>query len=291
MTKQRTFAAVVSIAALGMMAATVRADVKIVSEVTVKGVPPAVTAQGGPDMSKPTVTTTYYKGNWQRVESGGTITITNFETGKITTLNPKAKTYYTVGVGDSLKAMADNPMLAAIKVEAVADVKPGGQTKVIAGKTAKNYKISATMKMTMDGAPPEAAAMFPTMVMTGEQWTTEGISLPIPTGKMVQNSFVKNLPPFFQNGMKPFTDKMASIPGFILSNTMSMEFKRSAGAPDLPGFPKEPIVTITEVKEISEAPLDDALFAPPADYKEVQPPATPGFGPGGRGGATPPGRP
>lgn len=288
MIKRRIFASAVSMAALGVMATMARADVKVVAEVKVTGIPAAAAAQGAPDLKKPIITTTYYKGNKQRVESGGTITITDYDTGKVTTLNPEKKTFYTTNITDGLKAMADNPMIEMIKIDATADVKPGGETKTIAGKTAKNYKVTATMKMGMDGAPAEAAAMFPTIIMKGEQWTTEGITLPIQTGKLVQSNFAKNMPPFLQKGMKPFTDKMATIPGFTLSNTMSMEFVRAPGAPDMPGFPKEPIVTITEVKELSEAPLEDALFAPPAGYKEV--PAPKAGGPGG-GGATPPGAP
>jgi hypothetical protein len=289
MIKRRIFASAVSMVALGVMATVARADVKVVSEVKMTGIPAAAAAQPGvPDLKKPIITTTYYKGNKQRVESGDTVIITDYETGKVTTLNPAKKTFYTSNITDGLKAMADNPMIEMIKIDATADVKQGGETKTIAGKAAKNYKLTATMKMSMDGAPPETAAMFPTIIMKGEQWTTEAIALPIQTSKLVQANFTKNMPAFLQKGMKPFLDKMATIPGFTLSNTMSIEFMRAPGAPDMPGFPKEPIVTVTEVKELSEAPLEDALFAPPADYKEVQAPKPAGPG---RGGATPPGAP
>jgi hypothetical protein len=286
--KRRLYSVAISAVALGVMAAMARADVKLISEVKVTGVPAAASAQGAPDLSKPMLTTTYYKGSKTRVESGNVITITDYETGKVTTLNPDKKTFYTSNIGDAMKAMADNPMLAMIKIDATADVKPGGKSKTIAGKPATNYLITSTMKMTMDGAPPEAAAMMPTITMKQEMWTTEALALTGWNPKMLQTNFSKNLPPFLMSGMKPFIEKMSSVKGFQLSSTMTMTFESKSGAA-MPGLPKEPIVTTTEVKEISEAPLDDALFTVPGDYKEVQPP-TPGTPlPGGRGGATPPG--
>jgi hypothetical protein len=286
--KPRFLALAASAVALSVLSGVARADVKIVAEVKTTGMPtnPSLPTNA----NKPVTQTVYYKGKKQRVEVYGIVSITDSETGMTTILDPAKKTFYVSDPAEVAKAMAANPMLAMIKMDTTAvDVKSGGQSKTIAGKAAKNYKVSATLKMGMEGGDDAMASMFPTVLVKNEQWVTEGIALPISVVKDSAEQYTKNLPPFFQKGLKPYIDKMGTIQGFPLASTVIMEFVFANGSPGIPGIPKEPIVTTTEVKEISEAPLDDALFTVPSDYKKVEPP-TPGAIPGG-GGAVPPSRP
>ena len=80
--------------------------------------------------------------------------------------------------------------------------------------------------------------------------------------------------------MKDFAAKMAAIKGFPLASTLSTTIKFSEAATASIGgmggmLPKNPIVITTRAKSVSTSPLDDALFAPPADYKKVEAPAAP----------------
>jgi hypothetical protein len=285
--KSRFLAVAASAVALSVLSSVARADVKIVSEIKMTG---ATATLMGVTPGKPFTQTTYYKGKKQRVEQPGMVSITDGETGMTTILDPAKKTFYVSDPAEVAKAMSANPVMSMVKIETTSvDVKAGGQSKSIAGKSAKNYKVSANMKMGMEGGDDAMAAMFPTVIIKNEQWTTEGITLPLSVVKFNAEQYTKNLPPFFQKGLKPYIDKVGTIQGFPLASTVTMEFVFANGSPGLPGIPKDPSVTTTEVKEISEAPLDDALFTVPSDYKKVEPP-TPGALPGG-GGAVPPSRP
>lgn len=258
------------------------ADVKIVSEVTMKGLPEqAKTMQPGID--KPVTTMTLYKGDKQRTEAGGTITIYDCAADKLYTLDTTKKTYTVSSVGNALNAVADNPFLAMMKFETKAFVKPGTERKTIAGKAAKSYIYTAILKMSMEGGDPSISAMMPTITMKGIQWTTDAVTLPANCAKMLQSQFARRVPPFLASGMKPLMDQMATIKGTPLSNQVTVSFIVSAAAGGLPGMPKEPIITTTEVKSVSEEPLDESLFTVPADYTlvEAAQPGTPAPPPAG----------
>jgi hypothetical protein len=279
------FYAIATVVVTVMSATLARADVKIVSEVTVKGVPKAAQAQIS---DKTTTTTTYYKASKQRTETDKSVTITDLDADKFYTLDPVKKTYYLMSSKDMEKMAADNPMLAMIKMDTSTTVTPTDETKTIAGKMAKKYAYTTVMKMGMDGADESISAMLPTITISGEQWTTEEIALPVDFRKVAQSSFMRSMPAMMAKGIKDMVDKMAEIKGLPLSNIITVTVKASASAPPqaAAAFPKDPIVTTTEVKTITEGPLDDALFTVPADYKEVKAPATamPGV-PGAPGGA------
>lgn len=250
------------------------ADVKLVSEVKVAGIP--AEAQGaGVGMPQSTSTTAYYKGDKVRTEvKNGPVTIFDAATDKFYTLDPAKKTYTVVGAGEMMNPAASNPMLAMLKFEATADVKDGGATKTLAGKEAKNYLVTSTVNMSMEGAPP---GLLPTMKISSEVWTTESIAVPPGYTKMAATAATRAVGPMAK-GMKPLTDKLASLKGMPLLTKQTMTFISEQA---LPGLPKEPIVTTTEVLSISEDELPDSLFAIPADFKKIDPaaPATPAADP------------
>ena len=86
--------AFVTASSLGMvfLAASARADIKIVSEVTVTRQPDIGV---GPAPAETVMT--FYKGRYARVEvAGGPITLYNGDAGRVYTLDPARKTYYVL---------------------------------------------------------------------------------------------------------------------------------------------------------------------------------------------------
>jgi hypothetical protein len=266
------FRVMAATAVVALSVTLARADVKIVSEVTIKGAPKAAQAQVS---DKPFITTVYYKASRQRTETDKGVTITDLDGDKFYTLDPVKKTYYVMSSKDIEKMAAENPMLAMIKVDTSTTVTPTAETKSIAGKMAKKYAYTTIMKMGMEGADDSISAMLPIITINGEQWTTEEITLPVDYRKFAQSNFMRSMPPMMAKGIKDMVDKMADIKGIPLSSIITVTVKPSEKAPPqaASAFPKDPIVTTTEVKSITEGPLDDALFTVPADYKEVKAPA------------------
>lgn len=278
--KQKYSAVLAALAVTLPLAAAARADIKIVSETTIKGVPSQAKTQM-PDLDKPRTVTTYYKGSKQRIEDGKNVTITDFDTGKVYSLDVAKKTYSETDLNAASADMAGIPLTTTL---VSATVNEGKDTKTIAGKEAKSYKYLAVLQMGMENGDASLAAMMPTISIQGEQWTTEAVTLPVTYTKIAQTTFVKRMPPMMAGGLKGFVEKMATIKGTPLSSTTSMSFTLPAAAKDSPMaqmMPKEPMVTTNEVKSISEESLPDTLFAPPADFKKVDanaPSATPASG-------------
>ena len=135
-------------AALGVPIAA-RADVKIVSEVSVTG--PAQQAQdGGADQSSPQVITTYYKGGNARAETAaGQATIYDGAVEKEYVLDPARKTYYVLDVkqfehppgGDSGRLSLDTRVDVTQSDKDEAD-----STKTVAGLSARGYRVTGSAK-------------------------------------------------------------------------------------------------------------------------------------------------
>lgn len=271
---------------LSTLASAAWADLKVVQEVTIKGLPEAAKAQN-PNLEKPMTITTFYKGDKMRQEMGAMITITDYKDGTMMTLDPKKKTYYITKVADSMNAIANNPMMEMFKMDIKADVKPGTETKPILGKSAKSVKYSATFTFsTKDGSDSPIIGMMPTIILKGEQWVTEEIKVPGDPKQLMQRMTARGPMAMFGAGMKDFTEKLAAVPGYPLVNTTTMEFVFPPTAP--PQIQEQmggkPMTTLSEVKSISEESLEDGLFNAPEDFKEVKAPETPTL----PGGAPPP---
>jgi hypothetical protein len=269
---------------LGALASSAWADLKVVQEVTIKGMPEAA-KQGNPDIEKPQTTTTYYKGDRVRSEQKAGVTITDYKEDKMWTLDTKKKTFYVTKISEAMNAAANNPMMEMFKMDIKADVKPGTETKEILGRSAKNVNYSATFLFSMkDGSESPLLAMMPTITIKGEQWVTDSIKVPGDPKQMLQRMNMRGPMAMFGGSMKEFVEKMASIPGYPLMNNMTMEFVFPPSAPPQATqmFGDKPMMTMVEVKSVSEDALDDALFTVPEDYKEVKAPQ-PGF-PGAPGG-------
>jgi len=271
-------------AALTIAATTgAHADVKIVAKTAVTGATGAMAQRMG---SSDLTTTTFYKGAKVRTENGKSVTIYDAATDKLYTLDASAKTYTVTSIRATQDAI--NPMMANMQMETVARVTPGGKTKTIMGKPARNYTWTASIAMKMKngampknsganglGAAPPAAPMM-TISLRGEQWTTDAVKLPARPGSTSTSALMANLGNRMP-GMKPLMTEMAKVKGLPLESTTTQSFSGMA----MPGAPQKPIVTTTKAVSVSEAPLPASLFSVPAGYKMVKA-ATPGAMGGGR---------
>ncbi len=262
-----------------------RADVKVVSRVTMTGLSGQMASQMP---SGPQSQTTYYKGAKIRTEAndGKQVTIYDAQTKTLTVLNPTKKTYTTVPVS----AMAQDPRLAMLDIKTTSTVKPGGKTKTIAGKPAKNYVWQATIAMGMkQGAMPPGGAskgaqtpsgtLF-SITMNGEQWTTEAVKMPGATGKGMLG--VLSGPAAAMPGLEPLIAKLSTIKGVPLTSTVRQSFARGAGLSGSgTALPARTMTTQTDVVSITEANLPATLFAVPAGYTKAAMPRGGGVGPMG----------
>jgi hypothetical protein len=159
-----------------------RADVKIVSEVSVQsGSPPpqtetspspqtgtpappsgAGTSGQTPEQepkkpAPPETVTTYYKGKMARVEvAGGPVTIYDGAANKVYTLHPDQKTYSVVSVKQALEQQ-DTPVAVAVSgtgvrfdTKVTLEKEGTNDTKSYAGKEAAPYHVTASIQMHRD---------------------------------------------------------------------------------------------------------------------------------------------
>jgi hypothetical protein len=270
-------------AALLLAAQTARADMKIVSEMTVQGQPGA---QRGGQPQRQTVRA-FYKGDKVRTEAAGTILIYDAAADKLLQLDPARKTY-TVNALQKMAAQMQ-PLMARMKFDVTGSVRPGGATRTIVGLPARNYRVAMNLRMSMPAAGAGAPQGMPagpllTMKLEGEQWASEAVKVPVRVQRMMTTSLMRPMGAMMP-GMKPLLDKMAAVKGLPLSSrmTMTMTMGQAMGG----AAPRNNTMTaVTEVRSIDrKTVLPAALFAIPAGYRKVEP--GPGM-PGGMGGV--PGR-
>lgn len=253
-----------------------RADTTVVYEVTVKGAPSAATPPGSLETMQ-SLSTVYYKNNKSRTESVDSVVLYDGDTKTTTTLNPQTKTYTTTDAESvAAKSAAMNPLLGQIKFSAKTFVRPGGQTRTIAGRPTKNTKFTAIMKMglaTAD-APANMAQMLPTITISGEEWMADGLVSAAQRNGLTSTGFsnMAQMNPMMGSGLKEFYDKLAAIKGFPLASTLSMKITFPDGAAAMMGasIPKQPIVVSMQAKSVSEEPLADTLFAIPEGYTKAE---------------------
>lgn len=270
----------VAAAAVSLFAAlAARADLTVVSATRRDGGPARVNGSRQQSASALTQTTSYFKGNKLRTDSGSSITLTDLATGESIHLDRAKKTYYLSRASDAINAAI--PFLDALEFSVEGEVAPGGQTKTIVGKEARNFTVALTVSVTAkkDAAlplPQEAGSgpLF-TMTLQGEHWTTDAVDAaaagaPNAASRLMQSN------PLFRN-VKALGEKLAVIKGFGLESSMTMTMKSALPIPGMDGA--KPLVVKTQTLSLREDPLADDLFALPKGFKKVEPPA-----PGGLGG-------
>jgi hypothetical protein len=204
-------------------------------------------------MNKPTErdTTTYFKGNFMRLETAENATIYNVVTKDTIFLDIPNKTYY-----ESLGA-AIQPSTAGMKVEAMAEVKPTDEKSKIAGYDCSKYLADVAISMS-----PESGNFTAKTQMHMEFWTTAQLKTPYTPDHMLYIVTQMFRGAMNLQGMEKFAKEMSKVQGFPLNNQMTLTIE------GLPGMTPPKIQIDQEVISVSEAKLPDSLFQVPADYKK-----------------------
>ena len=250
---------------LAGLASAARADLTIFSQ--------SVETENG-ITQKPTTETTFIKGEITRTELMNDkremfVVIHDLMSDNVFYLVPAHRLCATFNNRSDLMRMA--PALQVIKenmkITGVADVKPGGKTKMIAGKLTKNYKYSTTMRIVVKGRPEK----FATIKMTGEQWVTGDLKLSPELQRKQHASSLRSLGPY-ASAAKPLLDKQARIArGYVLEDKYTLTIASTLEVAPGAGGTQETSTTHMTVTEIKNESLDDKLFVVPSSYREVAP--------------------
>lgn len=258
-----------TILALGvaMLAAMpARADMTMVQNVANKGL----------GMNGTGVTTTYVKGLKMRSDmvAGGTTRTTIFDVDaqKMYIFDSKKKEADVWDMADFAKQTG-----TTLDPEGMtASITPNGQTKPIAGKTASGYDMTISMPANLGGKDD---GMKMTATLTGPVWIVKDAPGSADYARFYKGAAEKGFiftDPRAAKGasgqakaMAEMYEQFASIGGVPYEIEMNIKM---GGEGPMAGLLSRMgnISTTSTVQSIETAPLDDALFAPPAGYKLSQ---------------------
>lgn len=216
--------------------------------------------------------TTYIKGNRMRSD------VVMGDKTQTTIFDVDAQRMY---VFDSKKKEADVWDMATFGAElsktidmsgAKASVKPNGQTKQIAGRSAAGYDIEVSMRSAMGGSKD----MTMTVTLSGPTWIVKNAPGSADYARFYKAAVAKGwifsdprgakAQPGQAKAMAEMYNRMAEIGGIPYET--DMHIKMSGSGPMAGLLSKMGNVTMTStVDSVDVAPLTDGLFAPPAGYK------------------------
>lgn len=235
-------------------------------------------------------TKTYMKGTSIRTETSGRVTITDGS--RTYLINPEKKTYSVVS--NSKLESTGNPMAEQfnqmVDVKLDVSVKPGGKTRTIMGKPAKNYLYKMTMRMSFKpGSGPKNAAgtgpmRLPVIQTSGETWTTEALPSPPKSVAAMNPGAALRSMGMLGGTAKKAADSFQKIKGFPLESTATQKFS-GGNIPGMDGKDRNMVVKMS-VADLKTTPLDAGLFAAPKGFRQVpyEPPTLPGMSGMGGGG-------
>ncbi len=253
-----------AIFAVGVLALAV----PVLGDVTIR----QTTSGKGMGMTAAGTTTTYIKGMKMRteVEARGKVmtTILDVENQKMYVFDSKKKNADVWDMQAFSQEMAKSVQTGEIKTS----VKPNGETKEIAGKTAAGYDLETSVPATIGGE----GGMAMTVTLRGPMWIVKGAP------------GTKDYVAFYKGAAEKgwiFSDPRAAkgSPGQAKATAEMYRLLASTG-----GVPYETAMTISiegegpmasvmarmggmsmtsTVQSVDTTELDDALFAPPAGYK------------------------
>jgi hypothetical protein len=240
----------------------------LLADVTIKG-----TGTGkGMGMSGNMATTTYVKGQKMRVDTvtGDTTRsmIFDVENQKLYMFDSKKK---EADMYDMAAFAAD--MGKAVEVGAItANVKPNGQTKQVAGKTAGGYDIDITVPATMGGA----GGLKMVVKMTGPAWIVKDAPGTADYAAFyraaAQKGFIFSDPraakgnPGQAKAMARMYEQFADLGGIPYESTM--DIKPVGEGPMAGMMAKMGGMSMSQVVEsVDTAAIPAEMFAPPAGYK------------------------
>jgi hypothetical protein len=254
------------------------ADMVVVMETTIKGMPAGGGAMAGGPMPGAGKSVVRYKGDLIRTENGNNVTIKDSK-GKVTTLDLKAKTYYIADPAE----MMDNPMIAQIAgmmdIKMDVDVQTTGEEKAILGQQSQKYTYEMVMKMGFkegaaipglgggEGGPPK----LPTIIVSGEQWSAGNLNMINGQKPSDMMSVMGPMAEIFgkSGDIKEKMGRFDEMKGFPLSVKTTIRFEGGAG---MPGVPTEPMTTIMRVLELKTITQPAELFKVPKGFKKIDSP-------------------
>lgn len=269
------------------------ADVTVVSRTRIEGGEPGKAASSGPGMGmgmgQPPLgeATVRYKGGAMRTETPEGALIATKEL--LIRIDDKKRIWSATPVGKVSSAL--DPMLSMVKIQTKTVVVPGGKTKTILGKPARNWVVLSTINIGLpqmgamlgggdDAKVPQGLAMK----MRTEMWTTESVDV---GGRVAMLGGGAAAPG--AGLLKEMLEKMATIPGLPLVVSMSQSFSMPT---EKGAKPPKPMTVVTEVVSLDEKPLPAEMFKPPKGYRQVTSESMTGAGgmfPGMPGGGRLPG--
>jgi hypothetical protein len=235
------------------------------ADVTIKAMNSGKVMGMGGDMQ----TTTYVKGMKMRVDSvSGDTTRTSIfdvENQKLYTFDNKKK---EADVWDMAAFSAE--MSKTVNVEGMtATIKPNGQTKQVAGKTASGYDIAIAV-------PADSGGMKMTMNLAGTTWIVKGApgtadyvafyKAAAAKGWIFSDPRAAKSQPGQAKAMSQMYEQFSKLDG--LPYATDMNIKASGEGPMAAMMAKMGNMTMTTTTEsVDTAVLGADLFAPPAGYK------------------------
>lgn len=268
MTRQKHIGAAIIAAATALCALTgaavmpraARADVKVVSELTLTGLE-EFGARG-----IPTKITRSYKNGVVRDEQQARnyVHIYDSKTDKYYTLDTAHQTY-SVQTLDEVMSRAVGP-LARVDVVGDAKITDGGSMQTIGGKPAKNYTTVNNLLL----KDPRSGVGVLAVKIQGEQWMTTTLAIPETNKKLKQAAQL--LPTSVHKIFKPYYDKSAEMKGLPLSFDLILSVQGAPGVVVPAAVDKlisgtfEAHNTVLSVKTDT---LPESLFHVPKGYKLV----------------------
>jgi hypothetical protein len=226
----------------------------------------------GLGMSGTTASTTYIKGNRMRTDTavGDRVTsqIFDLDAQKMYMFDSKKKEADVYDMAAFAQELSKSVDTANMKVS----FKANGQTKQIAGKTAVGYDVELTVPTTMAGNKD----MSMTMTLSGPSWIVKGAPGTADFARFykgaVEKGWIFSDPraakgqPGQAKAMAEMYKQLAATGGIPYETEAQM--KMSGSGPMAGLFAKMGNVTMTStVTSVSDSPIADDVFAPPAGYK------------------------
>jgi hypothetical protein len=252
-------AALVSFLSLSL-AAPAAADVTIRQTTTGKGM----------GMSGTTAGTTYIKGAKMRTETvmgdKTLVSIIDLDAQKMYSFESKKKEADVYALGAFQAEMAKNVDVSAMK----ADITANGKTKDIGGKSAVGYGMAVSVPATMGGGE-----MKMMVNLTGPVWIVKNAPGAADWANFYKQAATKGFifgdpraakaSPGQSKAMVEMYRKMADIGGIAYETETSI---RMEGSGPMAGLMAKMggMTATTSVTEVTDGPLEDALFTVPAGY-------------------------
>ena len=237
-----------------------RADVKVVSELTLTGLE-EFGARGIPIK----ITRSYKNGVLREEhEAVNYVHIYDSKTDKYYTLDTAHQTY-SVQTLDDVMSRAVGP-LARVDVVGDAKITEGGSTQTIAGKPAVNYSTINNLLL----KDPRSGVGVLAVKITGEQWMATTLAIPESNKRLKQAAQL--LPTRVHKVFKPYYDTSAEMKGLPLSFDLILAVQGAPGVVVPAAVDKlisgtfEAHNTVLSVKTNT---LPESLFHVPKGYKLV----------------------